>query len=146
MPFQTQAHAIHWRMHFSSSPEAVYKALATEDGRARFWAESAPETDGTITFHILNFEPFSGKVLSKLPGKAFELEYFGTRTRFELAGDGVGGTDLKLIATEVPESYRMEMIAGWVSVLMAMKAAVDHGVDLRNHDSSRAWEQGYADN
>jgi hypothetical protein len=29
---------------------------------------------------------------------------------------------------------------------MAMKAAVDHGVDLRNHDGSRAWRAGYADN
>lgn len=68
------------------------------------------------------------------------------RLRFGLKSDGAGGTDLHLIATEVPESSRMEMVAGWVSVLMAMKAAVDHGVDLRNHDSSRAWEQGYADN
>jgi hypothetical protein len=29
---------------------------------------------------------------------------------------------------------------------MAMKAAVDFGVDLRNHDESRAWNSGYADN
>jgi hypothetical protein len=29
---------------------------------------------------------------------------------------------------------------------MAMKAAVDHGVDLRNHDPSRSWVTGYADN
>lgn len=38
------------------------------------------------------------------------------------------------------------MIAGWVSVLMAMKAAVDFGIDLRNHDSDMAWAQGFADN
>jgi hypothetical protein len=47
---------------------------------------------------------------------------------------------------EIDESIRMEMAAGWVSVLMAMKAAVDHGVDLRNHDASRSWSNGYADN
>jgi hypothetical protein len=29
---------------------------------------------------------------------------------------------------------------------MAMQAAVDYNVDLRNHDSSRAWRKGYADN
>jgi hypothetical protein len=40
----------------------------------------------------------------------------------------------------------MEMIAGWVSVLMAMKAAVDHNIDLRNHDKSRAWRSGFLDN
>jgi len=38
------------------------------------------------------------------------------------------------------------VLAGWVSVLMALKAAVDHGVDLRNHDPQRTWDQGYADN
>jgi hypothetical protein len=31
-------------------------------------------------------------------------------------------------------------------VLLCMKAAVDHGVDLRNHDEKRSWWQGYADN
>lgn len=36
------------------------------------------------------------------------------------------------------------MIPGWVSLLMSMKAAVDFGVDLRNHDPERAWEQGFA--
>jgi len=32
--------------------------LATDAGPATFWAENAPETDGAITFHILNYEPF----------------------------------------------------------------------------------------
>jgi len=40
----------------------------------------------------------------------------------------------------------MEPCAGRVSVLLALKAAVDHGVDLRNHDRERTWVQGYADN
>lgn len=26
------------------------------------------------------------------------------------------------------------------------QAAVDYGVDLRNHDESRTWNDGYADN
>jgi uncharacterized protein YndB with AHSA1/START domain len=146
MSFQAKANTIRWRMHFASSPAAVYRALATDEGRALFWAESAPEAQGVITFHILNYDAFSGSVLSRQPGELFELEYVGSRVRFELTPDGASGTDLQLLATDVPEAYRMEMVAGWVSVLMAMKAAVDHGVDLRNHDPSRAWEQGYADN
>lgn len=52
------------------------------------------------------------------------LEYFGTIVEFSLQDE----------------------VAGWVSVLMAMKAAVDHGVDLRTHDESRTWGDGYADN
>jgi uncharacterized protein YndB with AHSA1/START domain len=146
MPFQSEPGAIHWKMHFVSPPAKVFAALATDDGRSRYWAESAPESDGRITFHILNYEPFSGRVLRKNEPESFALEYFGTTVQFSLKGDGSGGTDLSLVATEVDESLRMEMVAGWVSVLMAMKAAVDHGVDLRNHDASRSWGNGFADN
>lgn len=32
------------------------------------------------------------------------------------------------------------------SVLLALKAFVDHDVDLRNHDPTRTWDQGYCDN
>lgn len=146
MSFQTGKGVIRWKMHFVSSKEKVFSALATDEGRARYWAESAPEVDGQVTFNILGYEPFSGRILKKNAPSLFALEYFGTIVEFSLQDDGKGGTDLSLVASEVEESIRMEMVAGWVSVLMAMKAAVDHGVDLRNHDESRTWGEGYADN
>jgi hypothetical protein len=37
-------------------------------------------------------------------------------------------------------------MAGWVSVLLALKAAADFGIDLRNHDPARTWNKGYVDN
>lgn len=146
MSFQSEPNIIRWKMHFSSPREKVFTALATDTGRASYWAESAPEDDGKITFHILNYEAFSGRILSKEQPSKFALEYFGTVVEFLLEDDGAGGTDLSLVSTQVDESIRIEMIAGWISVLMAMKAAVDHGVDLRNHDASRSWSDGYADN
>lgn len=146
MSFQADKGVILWKMHFASPPEMVYAALATDAGRARYWAESAPEVNGTIAFRIPNFDLFYGRVLRRRKPSLFRLEYFGTLVEFSLRSDKKGGTDLSLKATEVPEAIRMEMVAGWVSVLMAMKAAVDHGVDLRNHDATRAWENGYADN
>lgn len=146
MSFQTEIGIIRWNMHFTSPRAEVFSALSTDEGRARYWAESAPEVDGEVTFHILGYEPFSGRVLKKNAPSLFALEYFGTLVEFSLRDDGSGGTDLSLVATQVDEAIRMEMVAGWVSVLMAMKAAVDHGVDLRNHDESRSWGNGYADN
>lgn len=133
-------------MHFASAPVKVFRALATPEGRETFWAERSPENGGRVTFHILNYEPFSGRILERNEPHTFALEYYGTKVRFDLTPDGSGGTDLTLVATEVDEAIRWEMVAGWVSVLMAMKAAVDHGVDLRNHDATRAWGTGYADN
>lgn len=146
MSFQAEAGVIRWKVHFNSPPEKVFEALATDAGRARFWAEAAPEVDGLITFHILNYQPFSGRILLRRAPSVFKLEYYGTIVEFSLTSDGGNGTDLSLVATEVEESIRMEMVAGWVSVLMAMKAAVDHNIDLRNHDNSRAWGNGFADN
>jgi len=79
--------------------------------------------------------------------RKFGVEYFGgSRATFTLDDDGVGGTDLTLTDEGVPPEDRCEVIAGWVSVLLALKAAVDFSVDLRNHGPARTWEQGFADN
>jgi len=146
MPFQSENGIIRWKLHFNSKPKTVFGALATSKGRACYWAESAAEHDGTITFNILNYEPYTGRILNNTPPTQFTVEYFGTVADFTLKEDNNGGTDLTLVATNVDESFRMEMTAGWISVLMAMKAYVDHGVDLRNHDKSRTWSAGYVDN
>lgn len=146
MTFQPETNTIRWKMHFKTPPEGVYEALATDAGRASFWAESAPEADERITFHFVDHPPVSGRVLERRPSKCFAVEYFEAVVEFTLEEDASGGTELSLVSTGVPESQRAEIIAGWVSVLMAMKAAVDFGVDLRNHDPSRSWSTGYADN
>ena len=72
--------------------------------------------------------------------------YGGSITTFELVGDNRGNTELILTDKGVSEADRIEVIAGWVSVLMALKAAVAFGIDLRNHDPARSWEQGFVDN
>lgn len=146
MSFQDDRNTVRWKVHFSSAPEKVFAALNTTAGRESFWAEEADEKDGVITFRILNYEPYRGRILRCQEPHLFSLEYFGTEVTFSLASDGAAGTDLTLVATKVDESCRMEMVAGWVSVLLAMKAYVDFDVDLRNHDSARSWQQGFADN
>ena len=124
----------------------LYARLIYESVNLRTWAESAREHDGVIEFRIFNYPAYKARILKREPLHIFSLEYFGTKVTFELVSDGNHGTDLSLLAEDVDESYRMEMVAGWVSVLMAMKAAVDFQVDLRNHDPMRAWGNGYADN
>ena len=146
MGFQNEDGVIRWEMHFHSPPDKVYEALATAEGRAKYWAESAEEDNGVIEFNILGYPPFNGKVLETIPGKMYKIEYFGSEITFNLHSDQSSGTDMELNATNVNESMKYEMTAGWVSVLMAMKAAVDFGVDLRNHDEKRTWTQGFADN
>jgi uncharacterized protein YndB with AHSA1/START domain len=134
---------IRWRIHLTSTPDDVHRLLATDEGRARFWAESAAEQGGRVHFRFPGGEDWQGRVLENAAPTAFAVEYLGgTVARFELADDGRGGTDLTLTDT----ADDRETYAGWISVLLALKAAADFGVDLRNHDAERSWSRGYVDN
>jgi len=145
--FQPDPEAIVWRLHLRAGPDAVYELLATDAGRARFWAEEAVERDGAIDFVFPGGLRWRGEILAREPGRLFSVVYYGgSRATFTLADDGAGGTDLTLSDAGVPPADRAEVTAGWVSVLLALKAAADFGVDLRNHDPARTWEQGYAEN
>ena len=147
MSFQPDPRVIRWRVHLRAAPERVFEMLATNDGRRRFWAESAEERGGIIHFQFPDGTRWMGRVLACEPPERFALEYFGgLEVTFACAADGRGGTDLTLTETGTSVAERDESLAGWVSVLLALKAAVDHGVDLRNHDARRSWAHGYVDN
>ena len=141
----TPGGAIRWRMHLPVEPEKVYAALDSDAGRASFWAESAPEIDGVIHFQFSNGYRYQGRILQRQPCSCWSLDYFGTEARFELSPDGANGTDLLLSHADVDEEEWQEVHAGWLNVLFPLKAWVCHGIDLRNHDAQRSWNQGYAD-
>ena len=146
-PSKSKEATVRWRVHLSSPPETVYSTLATSEGRAKFWAESAEEKDGTIDFIFPNGEKWQGRILETVSPQLFSVQYYGgSITTFELRPDGKGGTDLSLTDKGVPDKWRIDVTAGWVSVLLALKAAVDFNIDLRNHDPGCTWDQGYVDN
>ena len=147
MSFQADPNRVMWRLHLRSSPETVYHLLSSDEGRSRFWAESAIETNGQIDFKFPDGQMWRGKILDAEAARLFRVEYLGgSTTTFLLEPDGEGGTDLTLIDEGVPAPDHLEVVAGWVSVLMTLKAAADFGVDLRNHDPNRTWADGYVEN
>ncbi|NND08884.1 MAG: hypothetical protein HKN87_21130 [Saprospiraceae bacterium] len=146
MAFQEKEGTIEWKMHFASPIEKVYTFLTTDDGRGKFWAEATNEQHGIIEFTFLNYPKHKASIVQKDAPRLFRLIYFGTETTFELQSTEDEGTDLMLTALTQNEKIKWEMAAGWVSVLMTMKGAVDHGIDLRNHHPQRSWQNGYADN
>ena len=100
-----------------------------------------------IHFVFPNGAEWKGRILEKNPPHRFRVEYYGgSITTFELSPDGSGGTNLTLTDAGISAEDRTEVIAGWVSVLMALKASVDFGTDLRNHDPERTWDEGYVEN
>jgi uncharacterized protein YndB with AHSA1/START domain len=138
---------IRWRLHLASPPVEVFGLLTTDAGRARFWAESTHEENGIVIFRFPNGISWRGEILEQVPPRLFRLEYYGgSVTAFELDDDGAGGTNLLLTDAGVLTGDRDDVLPGWVSVLMALKATADFGVDLRNHDPGRTWDQGFVDN
>lgn len=134
------------RVHLSSPPQEVFECISTNAGRKAFWAESAEEHDGIIHFHFSNGTKHQGKILDSQSPKLFSVEYFGgSIATFVLFDDGSGGTDVSLTETNIPNEWFNEQRAGWVSVLLALKVAVDFSIDLRNKDPNRSWEKGYVD-
>jgi uncharacterized protein YndB with AHSA1/START domain len=147
MTFQGEPDLIRWKLHLESPPQVVYRVLASDGGRATFWAESAVEENGVIHFLFPDHTEWQGRILEKTPLQKFVVEYYGgSITTFELGSDGTGGTDLTLTDRGVGSEDRTEVIAGWVSVLLSLKASVDFNVDLRNHHDQYAWDSGYAEN
>lgn len=136
---------IEWRIHLASPPERVYRTIATDEGRASFWAESAREIDGVVRFEFINGVTYAGRILEQDPPRRWSVDYFQSIATFLLESDGSDGTDLTLINVGVADGDRAQVTAGWLNVLLPLKAAVDFGIDLHNHDPSRSWDQGYAD-
>jgi hypothetical protein len=136
---------IRWRLHIGTPPEVVFAALDSDEGRASFWAESAVEIGPSIEFRFVNGVAYNSQLLERRPPFVFAIEYFGGPARFELTGDGQGGTDLLLTHDGVGLDDWHEVHAGWLNVLFPLKAWLMYRVDLRNHDPHRSWDQGYAD-
>ena len=126
-----EAGPIRWRLHLASEPTAVFAALDDPGSRSRFLADEAPEVDGTIRFRFANGVETDAPVLTREPPTTWVIGYFDT-------SPGLAGY-------RFDEVDRASLAAGWLNVLLPLKAWVDHGVDLHNHDPSRTWDDGYAD-
>lgn len=136
---------IRWRMHIPVPPDKVFAVLDSDEGRASFWAESAVEVDGHIEFQFINGHACTSRIVERRPPTLLAIDYFGGLARFELTADGRGGTDLLLMHNLMGPDEWTEVHAGWLNVLFPLKAWVTYGIDLRNHDAKRSWDQGYAD-
>jgi hypothetical protein len=116
----------------ASAASEVYRAVSTVLGRERFWAESAPESGGVISFVLADGRTDESRIEQAVKDRLYQLRHFGRTLTFTLSPTATGGTDLTLAA---PDG---EVESGvLVSLLLRLKAFVDFGVDLRNHDPRR---------
>lgn len=126
-----------WKVHFKSSPSEVYRAISTPLGRSRFWAESAKESDGVIHFVLPGDRTDDAPIERAVREQLYVVRLFGDRISFALTPDENRGTDLTFTHEGKTDP------STWVSLLLRLKAHVDFGTDLRNHDPART--DGYLD-
>jgi uncharacterized protein YndB with AHSA1/START domain len=136
---------IRWRLHLPVSPERVFAALDSGRERAAYWAESAEETEAGIEFRFINGYRHISPIIERNPPRRWVIEYIGGVASLDLTPDGHGGTDLLLTHEGIGVQEWNEVHAGWLNVLLPLKAWLIHGADLRNHDPTRTWDQGFAD-
>lgn len=137
---------IRWCLRLRARPAHVFDLLSTDVGRTSFWAERTEQRGDRLTFYFPNGEVLESRILESRPPEQFVLSYFGgSRVCFTLR-EADDGTDLRLEESGLPSGSVEENRAGWVSVLMNLKAQADHGVDLRNHAPECTWDAGYVDN
>jgi hypothetical protein len=128
------------KVYCVSAASEVYRAVSTALGRERFWAESATESDGVITFVLADGSTDESRIEQAVPDRRYQLRYFGRTLTFTLTPTATGGTDVTLTSS----AYATGALEGEVvSLLLRLKALVDFGVDLRHHDPTRT--TSYAD-
>lgn len=126
-----------WKVHFKSAPSEVYRAISTPLGRSRFWAESAKQADGVIHFVLPGGRTDDAPIERAVKDHLYVVRLFGDRVTFTLVPDSNRGTDLTVTHEGDADP------SAWVSLLLRLKAHVDFGADLRNHDPART--AGYVD-
>jgi uncharacterized protein YndB with AHSA1/START domain len=135
------------RLHLRSSPEVVYRFLSSTEGREAFWAERSRGEGDSIAWTFPDGREATTKALEQASPARFTCEYLDDSiVEFELEPDSRGGTDLTLTNRGVKEGRVTEVVAGWVSVLLNLKAVLESGADLRNHEADLSFGRGFVDN
>jgi uncharacterized protein YndB with AHSA1/START domain len=137
--------SVRWKLHTASSPERVFGFWSTDEGREQFWAQKSRSASSSFWLSFPDGTEEECRALRTEPPGLFEFTYFGSTVTIELESDGRGGADLTLTNTDVSAADYEEVYAGWLNILLPLKAAADFRVDLRNHDPTRTWRQGYVD-
>ena len=134
-----------WKLHLQSDRETIYELWATDAGRERFWVEKSRQIGDAINLEFINGVQTIAKILNYEKPSFFSFEYFGSDVSIRLFDDIAGGVDLVLENRNVAREDYEDVLPGWLNVLLPLKAAADFGIDLRNHDPTRTWDQRYVD-
>ena len=136
----------------SSSPDNVYKALATLDGLSRWWTRDTRGESkvGSIIEFRFGDGGFDMKVLKLEPGKRIEWqvvdgpeEWLGTKIIFDIKQSGDWTIVLfKHQGWKAPVEFMYHCSTKWAVFLLSLKALIEtgKGAPWPNEIKLDAWE------
>lgn len=124
MTIQYGPNELQWRVHLNATPEGVYELLSTDGGRESFWAESSKAFNDEVSLAFPDLSTTTVRILLEHPPHVLEMDYFGVPTRFVMQRAGEHSTVLEVTASNVPAHDMVDLAAGWVSVLLNLKAVI----------------------
>ncbi len=135
-----------WRVNLSAPRELVFDLLTPDLETDPYRASSAGQFDSENGWIAPEGAHLKDATLDLLPPRRIVARYAGGGVAtLDLTDDGRGGTDLRLTDIGQQAEDRTELVAGWVSVLLALKASVDFSLDLRDHDHRTFWTGAYVE-
>jgi hypothetical protein len=141
---QPSASFTSWRVHLLAPRELVFDLITPEFEPGPYRASSAGRLDGENGWLAPEGAHLKDATLDLTPPRRIVARYAGGGVAtLELSDDGRGGTVLRLTDVGQQAEDRTELVAGWVSVLLALKASVDFSLDLRDHDRRTFWTGAY---
>jgi uncharacterized protein YndB with AHSA1/START domain len=141
------------RIAIRATPARVFKAWTHDQTVSRWFTEKTliePRRQGRIYFEWLAGDKLEAKVISIVKNRSFTFPFGdqGERVTVKFRKDGKGCIcELRQYHMATNEKSKWEMhrgcIQGWTFFLANLKAYLEHGIDLRDHNPKQSYRQDF---
>ena len=158
MPPKNKSKPFDWtkfflRIAIDTSPEKVFQAW-TDDKIVTKWftvkAEMEPKKKGRIFWEWLGCDKLDTKNIDFVPNKKFVFPFGskGEQVAITIVPDSSGAIcELRQTKMKTDPKSRIAMHMGckqgWTFFLTNLKSYLEHGIDLRSHDTNRSYNQNF---
>jgi hypothetical protein len=136
--------SITWRVCLPANPDRVLTAWLDPADQEGFLCRTSELAPGGFHLTFPNGEATRLSVRQIVSPSRLIFSYFDAVVDITLQPRG-HETELTLVTTGYAPSACLDVTAGWVSVLWALKALLTTGRDLRTHHPSHTWNERYVD-
>jgi uncharacterized protein YndB with AHSA1/START domain len=141
------------RIAIRATPAQVFKAWTHDKTVSKWFTEKTmiePRRNGRICFEWLDGDKLEAQVISITKNQSFTFPFGrrGERVTVKFKKDGKGCVcELRQYNMTTSEKSKWEMhrgcMQGWTFFLTNLKAYLEHGIDLRDHNPKQSYRQDF---